>query len=307
MKIENSDSSWHNYSSIKALGHVQTKDIFEGEVLIEEKVDGSQFSFGVFSGEIRVRSKGRVFEVHAPDSLFAPVCATVIRLAEAGMLQDGWTYRGETLSKPRHNALTYDRVPEGNIILFDIETCECGFLSRSEKEAEAKRLGLEVVPVFFQGEIHTQDQLNELKGTLSILGGAKIEGFVVKAYDKFSRDKKVLMGKWVSEAFKEVHRKNWKQDHPTKTDIVKQIIETYKTKARWQKAVQHLREDGKLGQEPQDIPFVIREIQEDILKECEQEIKDALFKIAWKEICRGVVKGVPEWYKQQLMEGLFDA
>jgi hypothetical protein len=41
------------------------------------------------------------------------------------------------------------------------------------------------------------------------------------------------------------------------------------------------------------------------MKDCEADMKEALWMFAKKRIERGVVKGLPEWYKQQLMEGLF--
>jgi hypothetical protein len=82
-------------------------------VLVEEKVDGSQFSFGRFGGELRVRSKGRQFDPDAADKLFASAVAHVAQLD----LRDGYTYRGEVLSKPKHNVLAYGRVPAGNVII----------------------------------------------------------------------------------------------------------------------------------------------------------------------------------------------
>lgn len=39
-------TSWHSYPKVWALGHRETKDIFVSDVIIEEKVDGSQFNFG---------------------------------------------------------------------------------------------------------------------------------------------------------------------------------------------------------------------------------------------------------------------
>lgn len=301
----NDDSTWHSYSSLKALGHIQTKHIFDhGPVLIEEKIDGSQFSFGVFGGEVRVRSRGRVFDVGEPDGLFKLACETVKEIAPK--LTDGWTYRGEVVCRPKHNTLTYERIPKGGIIIFDVETTLCGFLDHVAKEAECNRIGIETVPVFYHGTITCQDQLDELKNRISCLGGTKIEGFVVKAYDQFTKDHKVLMGKWVSEQFKEIHQKNWKIQNPTKNDILDKLLEAYTTKARWQKAVQHLEEAGQLEHEPRDIPLLVKEIQSDVKKECEQEIKDILFNYFWKKLQRGVVRGAPEWYKQQLMEGLFE-
>ena len=61
--------SWNSYPKVYALGHPATKDIFSGEVLVEEKIDGSQFSFGVIDGVLRTRSKsceppdGRMFDL----------------------------------------------------------------------------------------------------------------------------------------------------------------------------------------------------------------------------------------------------
>ena len=118
IQVQRSVASIHSFPKIFNLGDSAIGHLFEGPVEITEKVDGSQFSFGVFDGEIRVRSKGREFDVNAPDGLFVRACATVIRLAPG--LHDGWTYRGECVQKPKHNVLTYDRSPEGGIILFDI-------------------------------------------------------------------------------------------------------------------------------------------------------------------------------------------
>lgn len=53
----------HSYSSIYALGHKALEDLLKTPVLVEEKLDGSQFSFGVYinqEGErlLKCRSKG---------------------------------------------------------------------------------------------------------------------------------------------------------------------------------------------------------------------------------------------------------
>ena len=42
----NSPTSWHSYPQIYNLGHKAIAGIFDDDVLIEEKIDGSQFSFG---------------------------------------------------------------------------------------------------------------------------------------------------------------------------------------------------------------------------------------------------------------------
>src|SRR3990172_7407672 len=114
-------SSWHSYPSVFNLGHRYLVELLLDPVLVEEKIDGSQFSFGVFEDEhsskfVRCRSKGVELNILAPDKMFKPGVQWV--LDNQDRLNVGWTYRGEYLCKPKHNALAYDRVPNNNIILF---------------------------------------------------------------------------------------------------------------------------------------------------------------------------------------------
>ena len=72
------------------------------------------------------------------------------------------------------------------------------------------------------------------------------------------------------------------------------------------RAIQHLQEAGKLDSSPKDIGLLIREIPDDIKKECEDELKEKLFAWAWPHIRRTVTHGFPEFYKQQLMKSQFE-
>lgn len=300
-------SSWHSYPSIYALGHRALAELLLDDVIVQEKVDGSQFSFGWFSeypisGGFRMRSKGAQLNIEAPDSMFKKAVQFVQTLS----LHDGWTYRAEYLQKPKHNTLAYDRVPANNVILFDINDGEESYLSYDQVVEEGKRLGLETVPCFFTGKLESAEKLRELLDTSSCLGGQKIEGVVIKNYARFGLDKKALMGKFVSEMFKEVHAKDWKERNPGKKDIIEALIDKYRTPARWEKAVQHLREAGKITDSPRDIGDLIKEVWPDILKECREDIADALMEWAEKDLQRGVIRGLPEWYKQKLLERQFE-
>jgi len=84
--------------------------------------------------------------------------------------------------------------------------------------------------------------------------------------------------------------------------IIDSLINRYRTDPRWEKAVQHLEEDGELTGTPADIGKLIREVPADIRRECEEEIKQILFDWAWSKIARGVTAGLPEWYKQRITE-----
>lgn len=296
--------SWGSYTKSYNVGHKAVRDIFDDEVIVEEKVDGSQLSFGVFDDQIRIRSKGREFDIEAPDNMFQRAAAAVKALAPN--LIPGWTYRGEYLQKPKHNCLAYDRHPTNHIIIFDIETGDQDYLDYEEKEMECDRLGLECVPLLYKGEVNSPEDLLHLLQTPSCLGGQLIEGFVVKNYERYHKDGKVKMAKYVSEAFREVHSKTWKGQKPTKADIVTELTAAYGTIARYQKAVQHLREDGRLKEEPADIGPLMKEVAEDVQAECIEEIKDKLWEYYRKPFLRQLTRELPGWYKEQLLRDGFE-
>ena len=291
-----------SYPSIFQLGHRGVELLKDAEVHVEEKIDGSQLSFGVVAGFLCARSKGAIVNTIVPDALFRPAIETAFKLFEEGLLREGYVYRGEAVCKPRHNTISYARVPDGGFILFDIERGEQDFLSYVDKLNEARRLGLECVPLLAQGKVPV-DTLKALLETESCLGGSKIEGVVIKPLhrDLFGADKKLVIAKLVREDFKEENSKNWKRTD--KKSILDSIIDTYRNENRWRKVIQHMRDDGKLEGSPRDIGKLLIEIQADIKKECEEEIKELLFKVLWREaISRGVVRGFPEFYKGYLLE-----
>lgn len=296
-------SSWHSYPKIFNMGHPGIRELFDDEVLIEEKVDGSQFSFGIFNGELRARSKGKQLVLDAPEKMFTKAVETVKELAP--LLKDGHTYRAEYLSKPKHNSNEYGRVPAKHLILFDVSPSEEVYFSYEDKANEAARLGLDVVPRVFEGKVENFEQFHAFLEKESILGNCKIEGLVVKNYKKFGADKKILLGKFVSEAFKEQNDKNWKETNPGKADIVEALILAAKSPVRWQKAVQHLKERGELTNTPKDIGNLMKETSLDALSELEPLIKEKLFRWAWPKVARAIVGGLPQWYKEELAKTQF--
>lgn len=294
----------HSYPKIYAIGHAAIADLFKGDVLVEEKVDGSQFSFGIIDGEVSMKSRGaKVFAENA--GMFSAAAEAVKLLAP--ILHPGWTYRGEYLQKPKHNVLAYARIPRHTVVLFDINTGEEVYLSREDKEMEAERLGLEIVPVLYRGSVYDPESLLAMLDRESILGGQKVEGVVVKNYSQFGADKKVLMGKFVSEAFKETHAKEWRASNPTMTDVVEQLIATLRHERRWEKAVERLRDAGQIEGSPRDIGNLIKAVQEDIRSEEMDFIRTKLSEWALPRIMRASSAGVAEWYKERLLRSAFEA
>lgn len=302
-------TSWHSYPKVHNLGHPAVKDLLMDEVIVEEKVDGSQFSFGVFdlNGErvIKARSKGCELHIDAPEKMFQAAIDVVKEIAP--MLMVGWTYRAEYLQKPKHNTLAYDRIPGRHLIVFDVNTGHEHYLNYEEKAGEALRLGLEVVPLVFRGKIEDLTQFRGLIDRVSALGGQKVEGVCIKNYKRFTIDGKAMIGKFVAEGFKEMNDVDFRERNPVQGDVLAMLTQKYHSPARWAKAAQHLRERGQLEDSPKDIGKLIREVPEDIKAECETEIKEALFSWAWPKIARGASAGVPQWYKEVLLKKQFES
>ncbi len=290
------------YSSPFGIGHKALQDFWEGTIYVTEKIDGSQFSFGIADGELVCRS--RRVEINQLDpGMFRLGVETVVKLANLGLLNEGWTYRGEYLNKPKHNTMAYERVPAGNIILFDVDRADQDYVPPSALVDIAANIDLEAVSLletYFTKP--TMEDISALLETESVLGGGKVEGVVLKNYVLYGVDKKVLMAKLVSQEFIEKHSKSWGGRNPGKKQFIATMIEGLATEARWMKAVQHLREEGMIEGEMQDIPEIMCEIQEDIEKEMRVEIQDALYSHFWPQIKRGLTRGMPVWYKGLLEE-----
>jgi len=291
-----------DYGKVWNLGHKAILELFMDEVVVEEKIDGSQFSMAVKDGILSCRSHKQQIDFDYPNKMFGLAIKTALDLHNDSLLKEGYTYRCEYLAKPKHNTLAYNRIPKKNLILFDIDRGLQNYLSYDEKVAEANLLGLEVVPLLFKGKIVSQDMFKKLLETDSILCGQKVEGIVIKNYARFGIDGKCLMGKFVSEKFKEIHRGSWAARNPTQGNVIQKLGESLKTEARWIKAVQNLKETGEYKGDVADIGNLFKRVNKDIIEECSGQIKDVLFKAFWPKISKIVTSGLPQWYKDELLK-----
>lgn len=291
------------FPKILHIGDNQILDLFEGEVEITEKVDGSQFSFGKIDGEVITRSKGREFT--EPDKLFQPVWEYVHSIEDR--LPEGIWFYGETLCQPRHSTLAYDRVPKNHFVLFGVYNKEANLFYDYDHILEwATKLDVDPVPLLFRGEISQSEILKFVDETVSYLGGQNVEGVVVKAYKPWmflgQIPLTVMSGKYVTEAFKEVNNKDWTKLNTGngKFDVLK---ENYRTEARWNKAIQHLRENGELTGTPKDIGALLKEVAIDLETEEKENIKEQLYEIYRRDIIKYASHGLAQWYKEKLVKG----
>lgn len=292
------------FPKISALGTKYVQDIFLDEVELTEKLDGSQLGFGKVNGELIIRSKGTIINQDSPDNLFKEGVATVQSIADR--IPDNMFFYGEYFKKPRHNKVCYDRIPKHHIALFGAVELPDRFIDDHVILTEcADKLDVEVVPLLFRGKVPNQEFVLSFMDRVSALGGAKIEGIVIKNYHRSVMLTPgvvlpIMAAKYVSEEFKEVHRGHWKNEE-TKGGKLQQFYNQFRTPARWAKAVQHLKERGELTETPKDIRALFKEVSLDIEAEEKEYIMEQLYELHRKELLKVATQGLPEWYKQQIM------
>lgn len=301
--------SIHGYPKIWHLGHKAVDGMFTaGKVYVQEKYDGSQFSFtkDIDTGELRFRSRRVELDPDNMDSLFEPTVAHLLTVKDS--IVSGWVYRGEAFKSNRHNTKKYGRIPKGHFVLFDVDVGHQAFIKPEETQKIADRLGVEqcrLLAGILAGLLRENPKVDDLQRWLDLessLGETKVEGVVFKNYDFFTPYGHPAMAKFVSEEFKEEHKKNvdWKQGK----DLFDALGSTFATEARWRKGVQRLRDEGKLEGTPRDIGVLLKELSVDLLEEYGDELKERVWKDAWKRISKAANRGFPEWYKRELAFGL---
>ena len=91
-----------NYQKVYALGHKYIQGIFDGDVLIEEKIDGSQINFSksIEDGTINIYSRTTKLDCDNPDKMFEKGVYYILSIEEK--LTPGFTYHGEYLNNLKH-------------------------------------------------------------------------------------------------------------------------------------------------------------------------------------------------------------
>jgi hypothetical protein len=293
---------------IYRMGERWTFGILNGNVVIEEKYDGSQFTFGVINDKLVCRSKGAILDGIEP-TMFEPAINVAHELHRRGMLGEGQIHFCEFLARPKHNVLTYGRAPKNFLVLYDVFSGPASlvpnrWMTPGGKIEYANILGLEPVKVIYSGV--DAGVPHKFLETESSLGGCKVEGVVIKNYQKPHGERGEawpMTAKIVSDRFKEKMACRPMNPKAGPGEFVQSLINSLRTEARWLKAVQHLKEAGKLQGANSDIGPLCKEVQSDILSEETDWIKQKLFDEFSKEIIKGSVHGFAQWYQDKLANG----
>ena len=303
-------SQIHTYPKIFPVGSDFIPDLFKGPVEITEKIDGSQFSFGVTKDkQVVMRSKGKEMFFESHDKMFDKAVDYVATLKESLKINFNDIYfYGEFMGTEKHNIMEYGRIPKNHIMIFGVKIGESWVQSYPNLVLWASKVGLEAVPLMFEGSIGSFEELSKFLEVDSILGKEKVEGIVIKNYTAPCIIGSMILpsfGKYVREDFKERHARDWGSKF-SGTNKLQAFIDSFRTEARWYKAIQHLKEKGELVNEPKDIGILMKEISRDIMDEESENIKKELFNLFKEQIARKATSGFPEFYKEYLAKKAFE-
>jgi len=302
-----------HYQKIQQSYKEESEGIFDGHVIIEEKLDGSQFRIEINPDGTIVCGSHHQDGV-TMDSMFNAGVESANHIFAEYKPDVKTTVFCEFLSKPKQNTIAYARIPLHNLMVFDVKR-DTRYLDRPQKELFCKQHGLEIVPMLWEGdgsEISKDGKIidsfkDELLKRQSILGHQKgfdrIEGFVIKNYNKFYDVNRYphYEGHWkcvkiVNDSFKEKNH----EENPNKANKFQELKDNYRTEARMLKAIQHLKEQGLLTGQLSDLKLLIPEVKRDIIEEEKEGIKDALWKMFGDEIIGYASKEMVTVYKKYL-------
>jgi len=327
----------NRFPHIARLGSRESEGVFDSDVQITEKIDGSTFAFGKLHGKVRMRTNSQEIQLGQHPEMFRNAVMVVQELKDR--LPEDVIFYGEYLRKNRHNALTYGRIPKNHIMIFGILANGEWITDYNKMAAYAESFGFESVPLLFQGKVTSFKDIEPLLEGESILGG-RMEGVVIKnfAQTMHYKDKEQLQFiKFVNDSFKEVRHisKDAKQigrlgeTLQTKSNLdglqldLDILTQAFVTDARCHKTIQHLHEDGKLKLDYCDFPVLMKELASDFISEeklsCIEELKkllvgrcderlidqsaDNLWKqIFSKQVCKALQHKMTGIYKAWLLE-----
>lgn len=264
------------YQDITRLGHKTTIGVLnEGDqIVIQEKLDGANASFRKVGNEVKAFSRNH--ELNEENNLGGFYQFVQENIKAEDLLEDT-IYFGEWLNPHKVKYPEYQK----QFFLYDIylieEDDKSFYESFTAVKMEAERLGLNLIPVFYEGEYQSFEHLQSFVGK-TLLGG-KLgdvetgEGIVVKNVkyrDRFGNQKFV---KLVTDAFREVQKQKAPKDPKIELTQEQVFVEKTVTEARVEKLLYKFVDEGILDEifGIEDMGTILKNmnprITEDILKE----------------------------------------
>lgn len=243
-KILQEEKMHYKYPKVLNLGHKEIADIFLDEIIFQEKIDGANFQFQIYKGELIFGSRNQ--HIANPESsgfiAVAPVRDAYEKNPDA--FSPLFLYIGESMQP---HTLKYTNIPD--FVGFDIMIKTTGDFVTPEKAKKLfEAMGLPFINTLGRkhGNQVTEELLEQLINLPSAYGSANLEGVVIKNYRRVNKYGRPLWGKVVRDDFRESNKSTFKTLGISSDDEFV-IVETFATEARIRKRILAMVNDG--GQE----------------------------------------------------------
>ena len=280
------------YQSITRYGKSNNEITARGNIVVWEKIDGANASFQRVGEEIKTFS--RTIELTGEDGL-GGFRKWVLNNIDVNKLEEGFIYFGEWIN--RHK-IDYGE-NEKKFFFYDVyDTNRELYLDIDVIYSEAELLGLELAPIFYEGEFISEEHLQSFVGKSMLAVNGVGEGIVVKNYGYVDKHGNQHFTKIVSKAFQEISGVKVKE-MKGKPDIVNQFIENTVTPARIEKMLFKLVDEGKLGEDfaIEDMGTILKLLGNSVFEDVMKEEADVLH----KAVASRFGKVVPTKVRETLM------
>jgi len=196
------------YQHIERLGHADVEGLLDGEVIVQEKLDGANATVAIEreTGRLVIASRNSAVSVAGdPPTGFRGLVEYVLGNDPLQVLAAAYIVRGEWLVP--HSVKDYAPDTYKHFYVFDCQRYDTGeYVHPDEWLKVADELGCRYVPTVICLLDPTPAQIAELVVGPSALGAPKREGVIAKRYGFVNRFGRVTWGKVVGEDFQQRHK-----------------------------------------------------------------------------------------------------
>lgn len=273
-------------------------------ITITEKIDGANASFVLDdTSDIGVTGYSHNNPVNKEQNLrgfYEWIVETIVPIKDS--LNPNYRYFGEWNVKHK---VQYKPEYMNTFFMFSIwDEEKQEYLSDDIVKSEAKRLGLNTVTYFYEGEYISFDHIMSFVGksdkTVEPNAG---EGVVVKNVGYKDRNGKQMFVKFVSDRFCEVQKQK-KPKNPNVSTEYKDLIDSIVTQARVDKFINKFVDEGILPEDydVHNIGTILKHISIRIIDDLKKEESEMIDSIEESVLLKNIQKSMPNMVRKVLVE-----
>ncbi len=201
-------STFVKYHHVERLGHEEVEGLLDGEVVVQEKMDGANLTVqSDGEGGLLVASRNRVIAKgeEVLDGFGGAVDWVLGHDGIKGFLRHHphLVLRGEW---SRRHSISYAKEHANKFWVFDVQDDVGAFVPYDEYVPHLRDWGIDFIPVMARLSRPSIEEVSELAAGPSQWGAEHREGVVVKRYDFRNKWGRTVWGKVVSADFKVKHK-----------------------------------------------------------------------------------------------------